>query len=115
MPGGGLDQGEGLVESAQRETREETGFEVEIKSLVGIYQGSKGEKTWQYVVFGAEVIDLETQGKVDESVKEGKWFDRAYFLLMDDALLVHPAMKLVYRKAIEGKGLGLDSVSFAKY
>jgi hypothetical protein len=37
MPGGEVDPGESLVETARREAREETGLEVEITRLVGIY------------------------------------------------------------------------------
>jgi ADP-ribose pyrophosphatase YjhB (NUDIX family) len=37
MPGGETDPGESLVETARREAREETGLEVEITRLVGVY------------------------------------------------------------------------------
>ena len=37
VPGGGMDLGESIVETAVRETKEETGIECEITGLVGIY------------------------------------------------------------------------------
>ncbi|MCM4080063.1 NUDIX hydrolase [Paractinoplanes hotanensis] len=37
LPGGGMDLGESLPETAVRETAEETGIDVEITGLVGIY------------------------------------------------------------------------------
>ncbi|MEV6847222.1 NUDIX domain-containing protein [Actinoplanes sp. NPDC051411] len=37
LPGGGMDLGESLPETAVRETAEETGIEVEVTGLVGIY------------------------------------------------------------------------------
>ena len=37
VPGGGMDLGESITETAVRETREETGIECEITGLVGIY------------------------------------------------------------------------------
>jgi ADP-ribose pyrophosphatase YjhB (NUDIX family) len=37
LPGGAIDLGESLTEAAVRETKEETGVEVEITGLVGIY------------------------------------------------------------------------------
>lgn len=37
LPGGAMDLGESLVEAARRETAEETGVQVQITGLVGIY------------------------------------------------------------------------------
>lgn len=37
LPGGGMDLGESITQTAVRETKEETGVDVEITGLVGIY------------------------------------------------------------------------------
>ncbi|MCX3058875.1 NUDIX hydrolase [Streptomyces beihaiensis] len=37
VPGGGVDVGESAPDAAVRETKEETGFDVEVTGLVGIY------------------------------------------------------------------------------
>jgi 8-oxo-dGTP pyrophosphatase MutT (NUDIX family) len=41
LPGGALDLGESLIDTAVRETKEETGIECEITGLVGIYTDPK--------------------------------------------------------------------------
>jgi len=41
LPGGAMDLGESLVQTAVRETREETGINCEITGLVGIYTDPK--------------------------------------------------------------------------
>ncbi|MFJ2391614.1 NUDIX hydrolase [Streptomyces sp. NPDC087843] len=37
LPGGGVDVGEAVADAAVRETREKTGFDVEVTGLVGLY------------------------------------------------------------------------------
>ncbi len=65
VPGGGMDLGESLVDTAVRETREETGIEVEVTGLVGIYTDprhvilytSNGEARQEFsVVFTARPV-----------------------------------------------------------
>jgi len=41
LPGGAMDLGESLVETAVRETKEETGIDCEVTGLVGIYTDPK--------------------------------------------------------------------------
>jgi hypothetical protein len=68
-----------------------------------------------YIVFGALIRNNKRKSIDDKSVKEGKWFTGSEFLNMDDSLLVHSDMKLVYRNVIEGKGALLDTVKFIDY
>ncbi|MFC1727076.1 NUDIX hydrolase [Patescibacteria group bacterium] len=115
LPGGGIDIGEGIIESAKRETLEETGYQSKTKSILGVYQGSKVGKSWLYVVLGATISGPTQKPVKDASIKAGKWFAKDEFLGLDSSSLVHSDMKLVYRKAIGDKGLGLDSVKFVNY
>jgi len=105
LPGGGVDVGEGMIGCAAREALEETGYEVEPKSILGVYQGSKGDSSWMFVVMEARVKGKEQKKVVDPDVKEGKWFTKEEFLALDDSLMVHPDMKVVYQVALEKKGL----------
>ena len=117
LPGGSVDEGEGLIEAATRETKEETGYGINIVSQVGCYKCKKGDKSWIYIVFAARVSGSEHElVKVEEKeVKEGKWFSKSEFLKMPTIKMVHPDMHLVYNIAIKGRGLATDSIKYIDY
>lgn len=114
LPGGSIDGDEGLIEAALRETKEETGFKAEIASLLGCYKARKKGKSWIYVVFEARLVEKSGK-KSDPEVKIGKWFTRDEFLHLDSSQIVHPDMQLVYRIALENRGLPIDSIKFIDY
>lgn len=76
IPGGAMEPGETIAETAVRETKEETGIDVEIHRLVGIYSNprhvveySDGEVRQQFsVCFAAHVIGGELMAS-DESAE----------------------------------------------
>ena len=100
LPGGSVDKEEKLTISAVRETFEETGYYSKIKSIVGLYQCSKGKAFWVYVVFGAALSSPNKILVTDPSIKEGRWFTKDEFLNINEDQLIHPDMKLVYEKTI---------------
>ena len=59
LPGGGMEVGETVEEAMRREVREETGLEVQIERLVGIY--SKPQKQEVVLTFRCQVIGGELQ------------------------------------------------------
>lgn len=80
IPGGAMDLGESLVDTAVRETLEETGVQVEVTGLVGIYTDprhvilytSNGEARQEFsVVFTARPVGGEPSTS-DES-REVRW------------------------------------------
>lgn len=80
VPGGAMDLGESLVETAVRETAEETGINVEVTGLVGIYTDprhvtlytSNGEVRQEFsVVFAAR--PLSGRPKPGDESREVQW------------------------------------------
>jgi 8-oxo-dGTP pyrophosphatase MutT (NUDIX family) len=97
LPGGAMDAGESLTDTAVRETFEETGVRVEVSGLLGIYTDprhvilytSNGEVRQEFsVVYTAR----PTGGGLTPSSESGEveWVapDRI------DALTMHPSMRL---------------------
>ncbi len=80
VPGGAMDLGESLPDTAVRETLEETGIQVEVTGLVGIYTDprhvilytSNGEARQEFsVVFVARAIGGEP--KTSDESREVRW------------------------------------------
>ena len=68
-PGGHKDEGETIEEAVQREVKEETGFEVSVGELVGIYVLGETRKS----LYVTEIIGGELEIPQDE-ISEAKWF-----------------------------------------
>ena len=67
-PGGHQDEGETAEETAKREIKEETGFDVVIKKLIGVY--SRRAKKH---VFEAEIVSGDLKLPENE-IADAKWF-----------------------------------------
>ncbi|NYF58811.1 NUDIX hydrolase [Micromonospora purpureochromogenes] len=96
LPGGAQDFGEYIAETAVRETREETGVEVEVTGVVGIYTNpnhvveySDGEVRQQFsICFRGRYVG----GKLTTSDESSavRWVPREDL----DSLPIHPSMRL---------------------
>ena len=78
QPAGHLDEGESLVEAAVRETREETGWEVELQGLIGasLYKAANGV-TYYRTSFYAEAIAEIADAELDSEIIQPLWLSRA--------------------------------------
>src|SRR5438105_11293805 len=70
LPGGGMEAGETVEEAVGREVREETGLEVEVEQLVGVY--SKPQKHEIVLAFRCRVIGGILQAT--EEIRESRYF-----------------------------------------
>ena len=101
LPGGQIENDESLVQAALRETREETGIDVQITRLIGAYSrlGSLGDI--HSILFSAEPVGGELRLQPGETIDVG-WF-------RPDAL--PPALlewhKQPIQAALQGAGNGL--------
>jgi ADP-ribose pyrophosphatase YjhB (NUDIX family) len=96
LPGGGMDAGESVADAAVREVKEETGFDVEVTGLVGVYTNpghvmayDDGEVRQQFsLCFTTRLLggELRTSSETSEVL----------FVRIDevDNLNIHPSMRL---------------------
>ena len=73
LPSGGVEEGESLAEAAIRETKEESGIDVELVRLVGVYSRLGGMSDVHAVLYAGKPIGGELRTQPGETI------DVAYF------------------------------------
>ncbi|MFD0072442.1 MULTISPECIES: NUDIX hydrolase [unclassified Streptomyces] len=103
LPGGGHDIGERIGDTAVREVREETGIEVEVENIVGLYTDpdhvlayEDGEVRQQFsICFRAHPVGGSL--RTSSESKEVRWVNPADL----DDLDIHPSMRLRIRHGLD--------------
>ncbi|MBP2585043.1 8-oxo-dGTP pyrophosphatase MutT (NUDIX family) [Streptomyces sp. PvR006] len=106
LPGGGHDIGERIGDTAVREVEEETGIEVEVDNIVGLYTDPEhvlayddGEVRQQFsICFRAHPVGGSL--RTSSESKEVRWVDPADL----DDLDIHPSMRLRIRHGLDESG-----------
>lgn len=96
LPGGGMDLGESIADAVVRETKEETGIDIEVTGLIGVYTNPRhvlayddGEVRQQFsLCFTTRMLGGEL--RTSSETKEVR------FVAVEDldSLNIHPSMRL---------------------
>ena len=88
QPAGHLDDGESLATAAVRETLEETGWTVELDSLVGVHQWRSTEHGQSVLrfSFAARPVRHDPARPLDEGIRRALWLTRAEVVALGDRL-----------------------------
>jgi ADP-ribose pyrophosphatase YjhB (NUDIX family) len=97
LPSGGVEDGESIAQAAIRETKEETGLDVELTSLVGIYSRLGDMLPNHAVLFLAKPLGGDIKCQEGETL-EVKWFE-----FDEIPNLLAPGQKRRIEDAIAGK------------
>ncbi|ARQ69983.1 NUDIX domain-containing protein [Streptomyces marincola] len=103
LPGGGHDAGEYIADTVVRETKEETGIDVEVVDLSGIYTDpghvmlyDDGEARQQFsLCFRAKPVGGEVRTSIETT--EVRWVTPADLSKLD----IHPTMLMRIRHALD--------------
>lgn len=115
IPAGHLDAPERIIDGAMREIKEETGFDVKLDGLLGVYQYivMNGQRMTIRFQFKASVVSGKLKFPKDE-ILDAKWFTPKEILAMDDSKLRSPAIKESVRDYLSGKLYPVDALKYLK-
>lgn len=104
LPGGGHELGESIADSVVRETREETGYDVEVTRITGTYTNpghvmayEDGEVRQQFsIAFAARLLGGEA--RTSSESRSVEWVGPEEM----DSLDMHPSMRMRMQHALAG-------------
>lgn len=115
QPAGHLEPGESLLQAALRETLEETAWEVELESLLGIYQfvAEQNQETYIRTCFIASLIKQHPERELDQDIVRTVWMDLPT-LQAESHRLRNPVVMAVIEDYLAGRSYPLNILQFTK-
>jgi 8-oxo-dGTP pyrophosphatase MutT (NUDIX family) len=97
QPAGHLEANESLLQAALRETLEETGWEVELTAVTGIYlyTAPSNGVTYQRVCFAARPLRHHPNQPLDEGIIGPRWLTRDELLAEKDRWRSHLVLRCI--------------------
>lgn len=109
QPAGHLDEGESLIAAVIRETLEETAWDFEPESIVGIYQWTKAsvDLTFLRVCFSGQAIQHHPLQPLDKEIVRTVWMTKEMIAEMTHRLR-SPMVMACIDDYLSGKRFSLD-------
>ncbi len=97
QPAGHLEANETLLEAAVRETLEETGWDVELTAVTGIYlyTAPSNGVTYQRVCFAARPLRHHPERALDEGILGARWMTREELATQPDRWRSHLVLRCI--------------------
>jgi 8-oxo-dGTP diphosphatase len=102
LPGGFIDPGESAAHAARREAKEETGMDVELTELLGVYSDPKRDPRGLYTISSVFIGRADGQPVGGDDAAEARVFPAD--ALPADVAFDHPTIIADYRRARAGLG-----------
>ncbi|MFR0690752.1 NUDIX hydrolase [Enterobacterales bacterium AE_CKDN230030158-1A_HGKHYDSX7] len=97
QPAGHLEANETLLEAAMRETLEETGWDVELTAVTGIYlyTAPSNGVTYQRVCFAARPLRHHPERTLDDGILGTRWMTREELAAQPDRWRSHLVLRCI--------------------